>query len=150
VFEPPGYGKPLDHRPLRESLLELRRDHRVTLIYDPLGGGETFVENLKREHGFDSPAAAHGQGPKQMALAASRLLEAINNGWLKHDGDETLRQHALNAVALPVGGEGIRFGRPPGPRVPIDALVALAMAHSVAVAEAPSDWSVSGPPVGFA
>ena len=47
-----------------------------------------------------------------------------------------LRAHCLNAVEKGVQGELFRFIRPRhGPRVPIDALTALSMAHSVAVAE---------------
>jgi hypothetical protein len=54
---------------------------------------------------------------------------------LQHSGHAVLRQHVLNAVEKPVG-ELFRFTRPKhGPRVPIDCLTALSMAHSVAVAE---------------
>jgi len=43
----------------------------------------------------------------------------------------------LNAIEKPVQGELFRFTRPKhGPRVPIDALTALSMCHSTAVAEA--------------
>jgi hypothetical protein len=77
-----------------------------------------------------------------MSLAATRLDEAIRNGWLVHDGNKDLRKHALGAVKKSLGGEKWRYDRPPGAKgeqrrkFPIDLLTGLLFANSVAVGEA--------------
>ena len=84
-----------------------------------------------------------GTHPAAM-LDYERFMEALRMGWLKHQGDPGLTDHALNAIAQLLPSGGARFARPVTSRRSmaqqdqrvIDALVAAAMVHCVAVEEA--------------
>lgn len=135
VIQPPGDGSLLDDRAIVGAVLDLDARYEIRgVVYDPEAGGQQMVQQLEREHQIEFVEHSQKNGP--MSLAASRLMEAIRRKVLVHDGDRVLRQHVLNAVEVPLGPV-FKFDRPRrGPRVPIDALTALEMAHSVAVAEA--------------
>ena len=144
VLEPPGDGSLLDDRLIVSALLGMAARWRILgVVYDPNAGGQQMVQQLERDHAIRF--VEHSQDNSPIALADGRLMEAIRRRSLAHDGDRTLRMHVLNAVEKPLGGEKFRFDRARrGPRKPIDALRALAMAHSVAVANArPPDMSVA-------
>lgn len=136
VLEPPGDGTLLDDRRIIDALLRLAATYRVLgVVYDPNAGAQQMVQHLEREHRL--VFIEHSQDNAPIALADARLMEAIRRRTLVHTGHRVLRQHALNAVEKPLGGEKFRFDRPRrGPRIPMDALRALSMVHSVAVAEA--------------
>lgn len=135
VLEPPGDGTLLDDRLIVDALIELsERFHILGIVYDPNAAGQQLVQQLERERNF--AFVEHSQQNSPIALADARLMEAIRRKDLVHDGDPEVRQHVLNAVEKPLGGEQFRFDRAKrGPRKPIDALRALSMAHSVAVAD---------------
>lgn len=140
---------PVDEAELVAGMVAIQRKYKPqTWVFDPNAGGHQMAQLLsKGEHPKQGDTefdfTEHSQDPMPMALAASRLDEAIRAGWLVHDGDETLRAHALNCVKKPVGsgGEKWRYDRPPSAKgerrakFPNDALIGLAMGHSVAVAE---------------
>jgi hypothetical protein len=72
-------------------------------------------------------------------------MEALRYGWLRHCGDDGLTRHALNAGAQVLPGGDVRFTRIKQSRTvssaeqrrrSIDALVAAAMVHTSATAEA--------------
>lgn len=118
-------------------------------VYDPNAGGRQMAQLL--ENGTHPLQVArecspllfieHSQDNAPMALAATRLDEAVRTQALVHDGDRTLRTHVMNSVRKGLGGEKWRFDRPADAqgakraKYPIDALTGLLMGHSVAVAE---------------
>lgn len=144
ILTPPGDGSLLDEREVVRALLDLAEPHgHVRVVYDPNAGAQQMVQQLERG---DHPEQRgrrvtfefieHSQDNAPIALADGRLMEAIRRRVLVHDGDSELRDHVLNAAEKPLGGERFKFDRPRrGARRPIDALRALSMAHSVAVAE---------------
>lgn len=144
VLEPPGDGSLLDDRLISDGLLELNERFQILgVVYDPNAGGQQMVQALEREHSI--PFVEHSQHNAPISLADARLMEAIRRGELLHDGDLSVRSHVLNAVEKPLGGERYRFDRPKrGERKPIDALRALSMAHSVAVADSETPPRQSG------
>ena len=117
------------------ALRDLRDRFRVRgVVYDPNAGAAALAQQAARDLHLEM--IEHSQRDSAMALADGRLMEALRRRELAHSGHAVLRQHVLNAVEKPVGGEQFRFTRPSrGPRRPIDCLTALSMAHSVAVAE---------------
>ena len=142
VIEPP-----VDERVVVAGLLDLQEEFLPEgFVYDPNAGGRQMAQQLERgDHPLqlerDVPALEfieHSQDPAPMATAASRLDEAIRAGWLVHDGDRTLRAHALNAARHGIGGEKWRYDRPADAKgerrgkFPIDALTGVSMGHSVA------------------
>ncbi len=126
---------PVDDRAITAAFDELRARYEIAaIIYDPNAGAAALAQQIARSTGL--LLAEHSQRDGPMAVADGRLLEAIRRGQIQHSGHEVLRQHVLNAIEKPVQGDLFRFSRPKhGPRVPIDCLTALSMAHSVAVAE---------------
>lgn len=134
VLEPPGDGTLLDDRLISQAILDLAAKFQVLgVIYDPNAGGQQMVQAMQRQH--DLPFVEHSQQNSPIAVADARLMEAIRRKEIVHDGDRVLRDHVLNAVEKPLGGEQFRFDRAKkGERKPIDALRALSMVHSVAFA----------------
>jgi phage terminase large subunit-like protein len=133
IFEA-SEGGMVDDRAIKAAFVALSARWTVkAIVFDPNAGAAALAQQVARETGLK--LVEHSQRDSAMALADGRLLEAIRRGQLQHSGHQVLRQHVLNAVEKPVG-ELFRFTRPKhGPRVPIDCLTALSMAHSVAVAE---------------
>jgi phage terminase large subunit-like protein len=159
---------PVDEGDVAAGLLRLQarfRDFRG-VVFDPNAGGQQMaqllekgqhplqtdddareLQGLPRLEGQEAPPIVfieHSQDNAPMADAAAKLDEAIRNKWLVHDGDRTLRSHALNAVSRSLGGEKWKFDRPNDAkgekrgRYPIDALTGLLMGHRTALAEADS------------
>lgn len=140
---------PVAEADIVEGMLAIQRKYKPrTWVFDPNAGGQQMAQLLtKGEHPKQGDTTfdftEHPQDSSLMAVAASRFDEAIRAGWLVHDGDETLRAHALNCVKRPVGssGEKWRYDRPPSAKgerrqkFPNDALIGAVMGHSVAVAE---------------
>ncbi|MGI8921109.1 MAG: terminase large subunit domain-containing protein [Solirubrobacteraceae bacterium] len=134
VLEPPDTGM-LDDRDILQVILALADRFRVLgVVYDPNAGAAALAMQMERDHGLTMVEHSQRDGP--MALADGRLLEAIRRRELVHSGHALLRAHVLNAVEKPVLGDRFRLVRPQrGPRRPIDALTALSMCNSTAVAE---------------
>ncbi len=132
ILQPPDDGSMLDELLIEEALIGLHRRYKALgVIYDPHAGAQQLAQRLERERKV--VFIEHSQDSSPMALAASRLMEAIRTKQLVHDGDRVLRQHVLNASQRTVSGERWKFDRPKrGARLPIDGLTALAMANSVA------------------
>lgn len=121
-------------------------------VMDPNAGAQQMEQLLSKgshplqvERGIgplEFKGFEHSQDNAPMSLAASRLDEAIRNGWLVHTGDRKFRTHVLNAVRRSTGGEKHRYDRPADAqgakraRYPIDALTGLLIGNSVAVANA--------------
>ena len=142
---------PVDEEQVVTALLDLQEEFGpVGWVYDPNAGAQQMAQQLEKgenlrqiERGLGPLTFfEHPQDPALMALAASRLDEAIRGGLLVHDGNPALRAHVLNAVKKTVGaGEKWRYDRPPDAKgrrrgkYPIDALTGVVMGHSVAVAE---------------
>ncbi len=86
-----------------------------------------------------------GQGNAMQVEDYRRFMEGLRHSWIWHAGDEGLTQHALNATARLLPQGDTRFDRPSTSRHgrqktrSIDALVAAAMVHSVAVADLAAD-----------
>lgn len=159
VIEPP-----VDESAVVAGILRAQIDYGADrVVLDPSAGAEQMVQLLEKgthplqtddaeraKYGLppldetevgDLEFVAHSQDNAPMSQAATRLDEAIRNGWLVHDGDRKLRSHALNAVAKSLGDAKWRYDRPADAKgdrrknYPIDALTGLLMGHNVAVDE---------------
>jgi phage terminase large subunit-like protein len=73
--------------------------------------------------------------PGPLTMMAQQLSDAIAAGRIVHPDDQELNRHVLAASAKPVG-EKWRFAKPRRKQAPIDALIALAMAHSALLGDA--------------
>lgn len=164
IVAPLALPPPVDESDVVAGILERQQTYGCDdWVYDPNAGGQQMVQQLERgQHPlqYDDDARdakgldrlngrrlrvltfiEHSQDNAPMALASSRLDEAIRNGWLVHDGNPDLRRHVLNAASKPLGGDKWKYDRPPKKlgaarkKFPIDLLTGVEMAHSVAFAE---------------
>jgi phage terminase large subunit-like protein len=139
ILTPPGDGTSI---PVEDVFapLEAAADRwpGVTFVLDPAADGEHLAQRLDAEL-TTVTVATHSQKHGPMCLAASRLSEAIAAGRLIHPDDPELNGHVLAAAAKSVG-EQWRFSKQRGRQAPIDAVIALAMAHSTLIGK-PSEPS---------
>ncbi len=105
---------------------------QITFVLDPEAGGEQLAQRIDSE--LDARVATHSQKASPMALAAQRLSEAIAARRIEHPDDPSLNAHVLAAAARSVG-EGWRFVKQRRKKMPIDGVIALAIAHSTLVGE---------------
>ena len=154
VLTPPRDGTSLDYHLIEAAFLALHRRNPVhTVVMDV-----TRAEQLGAwiEESLGARVVERGQTNQFAATDYERFMEALRTGWLRHTGEAELTRHALNAVALLLPLGGARFARPAAGRGNnalqdqrvIDALIAAAMVHCVAVAEASAESAV--PMVAFA
>lgn len=133
VLTPPGDGTsiPVDDvfAPLEEWA---DRWPGATFVIDPAADGEHLAQRLDAEL-TDVTVSTHSQKHGPMCLAASRLSESIAAARIAHPDDPELNSHVLSAAAKSVG-EQWRFAKQRGRQAPIDAVIALAMAHSTLLA----------------
>ena len=145
IFEPP-----VSDDDVVDALIDFNAEFSPEgFVYDPNAGAESMVQQLEKgEHPRQVERGApplkfieHSQANAAMALAASRMEEAIRLRAIKHNGDPDLRKHVLSSVKKPLGGDKFRYDRPSDAKgerrqkYPIDAFTGLLMGHSVAVAE---------------
>ncbi len=134
ILTPPGDGTSLAVEDVFAPLEEWAdRWPGVTFVLDPAADGEHLAQRLDAEL-TNVTVATHSQKHGPMCLAASRLSEAIAARRLVHPDDPELNSHVLTAAARSVG-EQWRFAKQRGRQAPIDAVIALAMAHSMLIGE---------------
>jgi len=104
-----------------------------TIVIDPETEGRVLAQDLE-EIGFE--VIAHSQKPGPMALAAERFYAAVRERKLRHPRDPGLTRHVLNAVKKSTLEGTWRFVKETKQSSKhIDALIAAAMVHSVAMGE---------------
>jgi phage terminase large subunit-like protein len=111
---------------------EMRAEYGAdTIVLDPENDGEVLAQDLE-ELGFD--VVAHSQKPQPMAQAAERFYAAIRERTVRHPRDPKLTRHVLNAVEKRTDDGRWRFVKEnKQSRKVIDALIAAAMVHNIAV-----------------
>jgi phage terminase large subunit-like protein len=110
-------------------------------VFDPTRGGEQLFQQIEGEiEGVE--AIVHSQDPRPMALAAERLVGAISERKIAHPDDPELNAHVLSAAAYFVGDRW-KFVKQKRKKMPIDGVIALAMAHSVLIDGPDSGQSVA-------
>ncbi len=138
VLEPPRDGSQLDVRVVKQAIGDLCAKYAVSTVVMDSARAEDVAAWMSDD--LELTVVYRAQSPKPQCEDYERFMAALRQGWLRHSGDAGLRQHALNAVAKMQPDGGARFGRISETRQGgnqdarvIDALVAAAMVHSVAV-----------------
>lgn len=139
VMVPPRDGNSLDPQRVMDEIRALHAETPIDrLVMDPSAGGEQLHFWIEQELGVE--VVSHSQKTAPMSLAASRFMEALRDGTLRHVADPVLTRHVLNAVARDLPDGTFKFERPvssrssqtEAPRREIDALIAASMVFSVA------------------
>lgn len=134
VIEPPGDGTATPEDDIWEAFEDAcERWPEATFVIDPKLGGDIFAERLEREFPH-ARVAVFDQVPGNLTRMARRLSDAISEQRIAHPDDERLNAHVLAAGARQVG-EQWRFAKQRHKEMPIDALIALAMAFDVLIGE---------------
>ncbi len=129
ILTPPQDGTSLDAEDVFAAAEAFaQRWPGCTFVLDPEAGGEQLAQRLDRE--LDAAVLTHSQKPGPMADASQKLAEAIATRSLAHPNDDELTRHVISASAKFVGAVW-RFVKPKGKNLPIDGVIALAMALRV-------------------
>ena len=119
----PTSDQPVDVTDVMEHIRELARAYDVQAIsYDP----RFFDVPAKMLADEGLPLVEIPQSVERMTPACGSLLEIIKSGKLRHDGDEGLASHILNAVPR-FNERGFTLQKSKS-RGRIDATIALALA----------------------
>ncbi len=142
VIVPPRDGNQTHPDEIKRAFYDLQARNPIDMVVMDMRAAEDIAAWIQDE--LKAEVVDRGQGNALQVEDYQRFMEALRQRWLWHAGDRGLTQHALNAVArvLPMGDT--RFARIQSrsgeQRVrSIDALVAAAMVHSVAVADLAAD-----------
>ncbi len=141
ILVPPRNGQNLSPQRIRDAFADIHARNPIeTVVMDPDRAAE-IADWLEVDLGVE--VVEHAQTAAPMCQAYDRFVEALRNGWLRHPGDTAFNEHVLNAVARLLPDGKARFDRPSSSRAQagqrrrvIDALIAAAIVHNVAVQEA--------------
>jgi phage terminase large subunit-like protein len=136
VLVPPAQkGLALRKRAVLDAVGELAERYGASVVVlDPENDGEVVAQDLEDELGLE--VVAHSQKPAPMAQAAERFYAVVREGKLRHPRDDVLTRHVLNAHRKATDDGRWRFVKEnKQSRKVIDALIAAAMVHNVAVEE---------------
>jgi phage terminase large subunit-like protein len=136
VLVPPAQkGLALRKRAVLDAVSELAEQYGAgVVVLDPENDGEVVAQDIEDDLSLE--VVAHSQKPAPMAQAAHRFYTAITEGKLRHPRDPTFTRHALNGHRKWTDDGRWRFVKETKQsRKVIDALIAAAMVHNVAVEE---------------
>ena len=135
ILTPPGDGSSLSIETVFSAIAQMaERWPNMTLVADPLAGGVQLLQRVDSELPRIR-VAEHSQAHGPMCSASARLGEAVASRRIAHPDDLGLNAHVM-ACSVRTVGEHWRLAKPRGSDQPIDAAIALAMAHSTIVSEA--------------
>jgi phage terminase large subunit-like protein len=123
----------LRKREVLDAVRLLAEEYVATeVVLDPENDGEVIAQDIEEELGLE--VVAHSQKPAPMAQAAERFYAAVREEKLRHPADAVLTRQVLNAHRKSTDDGRWRFVKEnKQSRKHIDALIAAAMAHNVAV-----------------
>jgi len=138
VLVPPRDGHSLHPDLIKSALIELNERNPIHTLVMDVSNGHDIANWVDDE--LPCTTVDRGQSNSFACADYEAFMEALRNGWLRHVGDPDLTQHALNAITRVATYGDLRFSRPADGQSSarlqevrvIDALVAAAMAHSVA------------------
>lgn len=136
VLVPPvEKGVGLRKRAILDAVADLADEFGArTVVIDPETGGEIIAQDLEDELGLD--VVAHSQKPGPMAQAAERFYAAVSERAIRHSGDPILSRHVLNAHRRSTqDGRWSFVKESKQSKKHIDALIAVAIAHNMAIEE---------------
>lgn len=139
VLVPPAQkGVGLRKRDIIAAVNELAEEFGATrAVIDEETGGWVFGEDIEEELGLE--VTAHSQKPAPMTEAAERFYTAVREEAVHHPRDDTFTRHVLNAHRRStLDGRWSFVKENKQSKKHIDALIAAAMVHNVAVDEASS------------
>jgi phage terminase large subunit-like protein len=131
LFEPPGGGHELDLGIVDHTVDQLSRRLNVTaLVLDPM----YLVDLRQRWQGRGMNVVEFPQYRSRLAPASLSFHEALHADRIRHNGDQVLRQHVLNAQMMDAP-RGWCYEKPKNSSAKIDGLIGIIMATHVVLAD---------------
>lgn len=135
---PRGDGWEVDREKVNRAVQDAFRTYEVVGFYADVALWESYISDWAEEYGEQLLVKAPGKDAiswdmrsslQRVTRAHERLVQAIFDGKIKHDGNRTLRRHLLN-VRRRDNNYGTSFGKETkdSPRK-VDAYAALMLAH---------------------
>lgn len=154
ILVPPRDGNSLDPKLVKAALRAIHARNPIRRVVMDITHANDIAAWIKDPvEGLGVPVVEHGQSDHQQAVDYDRFMEGLRNGSIRHSADAGLTEHAMNAVAKPLGSGKYKFDRKSSSRDPkqqerrvIDALAAAAMV--VAENAAPAKRPNALPPLG--
>lgn len=109
VLVPPRDSSSMDPTLIENALTALHARNPLHTVVMDTSRAEQLAEWIARELG--ATVIEHGQGNAQAAEDYELFMQALRSGWLKHQGDRGLTEHALNAIARVTRDDKARFDR---------------------------------------
>jgi phage terminase large subunit-like protein len=137
ILVPPAQkGVGLRKAEIIKAVSELAEEFGATeAVIDEETGGWIFGEDIEDELGLE--VIAHSQKPAPMTEAAERFYTAVREEKIHHPRDDAFTRHVLNAHRRSTDDGRWRFVKEnKQSKKHIDALIAAAMAHNVAIDQA--------------
>ncbi len=111
VLVPPRDGSSLHSDDIKNAFLELVDGLRCTTVVMDMHRADATAEWIEDELGI--AVIDHQQRMTQTHVSDYlAFMNALREGHVKHNGDQTLRAHVLNAIARRLPGGDYRFDRP--------------------------------------
>jgi phage terminase large subunit-like protein len=141
VLVPPRNGNTLHPDAIKRALVETHERNPIRRVVMDISNGMDIASWIEDEFGCE--VVDRGQNNKFACEDYEFFMEALRQGWIKHDGNKDLTRHALNAISRQATYGDLRFDRPSASRSDrqkqdmrvIDALTAAAMVHTSAAIE---------------
>lgn len=109
VLVPPRDSSSMDPALIENALTALHRRNPLHTVVMDTTRAEQLAEWIAKE--FGATVIDHGQGNAQAAEDYELFMQALRSGWLKHQGDRGLTEHAMNAVTRITRDDKARFER---------------------------------------
>lgn len=140
VIAPPRNGLSTHPDVIKSAILKIHARNPIDTIVMDISAANDIAAWLDDELSA-TLVVERGQSNSFACADYENFMEALRNGWLLHVDDPDLTKHAMNAIARPATYGDLRFDRPAHQRSAgklqesrvIDALIAAAMVHSVAL-----------------
>lgn len=140
VLVPPRDGNSLAPQKVKDAFLGIHERTPIARVVMDITHANDIAGWI-RELGIE--VLEWSQGDVQQAKDYDAFMEGLRGGMIRHSADPALTEHAMNAIAKPLGGGRFKFERKSSSRNAkrqarrvIDALVAAAMVNSASSAPA--------------
>ena len=140
VLVPPMNGDAIDSGQIKRGLVVIHQRNPIDTVVMDISRAEMLAAWMEETLGCR--VIDRSQSNTAAVEDYALFIEALANDWIRHQGDQALSRHVLNAIAKTLPFGDTRFDRPSSSRQGgnqfqrvIDALTAASMVHTEAVRE---------------
>lgn len=139
-WDPAEWGGRIPRGEVKAAMSEVFARYKVSRLYVDPRHWETQADEWALEYGEDVVVLWPTNQVNRMFEALSRFIEDTTEGATTHDGDPTVKVHAMNARKLAKPGDKYILGKP-SENQKIDLLMADVLAHEAAADQRAEGWA---------